>query len=132
MNPRQRAGNVDGVLVGVARAGDRVADRGVAAHLYERRPNGRIERGSVLKPEARRSGVIDGFVEEKLVPQKRKARDAGQRRRKCVCLLRHEVLRALSFSDRKARHVGARRRERIDRVSLRKHIAEIQTSREVK
>src|SRR5580692_9780962 len=41
-------------------------------------------------------------------------------------LLHHKVLRPLILSHREARHIRARRGERVNRVPLRKHVAEVQ------
>ncbi len=50
------------------------------------------------------------LAEEELVTEKRESRNSDDGRRKRVCFLRDEVLRALVFADREAGHTGAARR----------------------
>src|SRR5580692_1558699 len=126
VNPCHRAGNIDGIFVSIARTGNRIAYGCITADLYERWPNRGVQRRLILKTQARRGGVIDGLVEEILVPQKRETRHPDERWQKRVRFLRHKVLGPLVFSNREAWHIRTGRGEWVNRIPLRKHVAEIQ------
>src|SRR3984885_4692169 len=67
------------------------------------------------------------LAEEELVTEKRESRHSDDGRRKTVCFLRYEVLCALVFADREARHTGAPRRQWVDLGQLVEHVPEGQS-----
>src|SRR5882762_3843342 len=100
--PAQGAGQVEGVLIGIPWSRDRVADRGVPAHLDERRPGSGPKRGLILKAQAGRRFVVDVLIEQKLVSQVGKTRNADHRRRKDMGLLDDKILGTVILADREA------------------------------
>ena len=64
VNPGHRAGNVEIVLISVARAGDGIADGGVSADLHEWWSRCGVELGAVLKTQVGRQRVVDVLVEQ--------------------------------------------------------------------
>ena len=70
--------------------------------------------------------MINRLIEEKFVTQEGEPENTDEVWRKRVGFLSDEILGALVFADWKTGHVGAGGGERIDRVSLREHVPEIQ------
>ena len=125
VNPTERAGEVEGILISVARAGDGIADRSVASDLNEWRSRGGRQRGCVLKSERRGRLMIQMLVQQEDIAKERKARDADGGGRKDVSLLRDEVLRAVIFADGKSGDIGTDGRKRIGGGAAAIHVAEI-------
>src|SRR5580658_6279146 len=121
----QRAGKIKSILKRVARSRDRVAHRGVSSNLNKRRSSGRRQRRSVLKTQVRWRLVIQVLVQQERIPQKGKARHADGGGRKDVRLLRHEILRAVILSHRKAGNIRSHRRKRIRSRAAAVHVTEI-------
>ena len=129
VDPAQRAGVVEGILITVAWARYGIAYGRVTVDLNERWSHGCVETGLVLESQAGRANVIQMLVEEKLIPQERKTEDANFGGRKRVRLLYHKVLRAMIFSDREARDAGSGGRERIHARAVAEHVAEVKRIR---
>ena len=99
-NPSERTREVVGVLIGVARAGDGIADRCVTAGLDKRRTDSGLERRLVFEAETLGSSVVDVLVDKEFVAQVGEARDAHDGGGKSVGLLGNEILGALIFDRR--------------------------------
>src|SRR5271163_4090795 len=112
-HPAQRSRQVVDIFIGVARAGDWITHLGIAVYLNKWRSGSDIETRGVFKSKICGRLMVRTLAEEELVTEKRESRDSDDGRRKRVCFLRDEVLCALVFADREARHTGAAWRERI-------------------
>src|ERR1700744_3789204 len=73
-HPAQRPGEIVDIFVGVARAGDRIAHRGIAAYLNKWRSSRDIETRGVLKSEACGQLMVLVFAEQEFVAQERESR----------------------------------------------------------
>jgi len=125
-DPRDRARVVKRILVRVARAGDGIADGGVAAHLDKRRTDGRFERRCVSKSQARWRRVIQVFIEQKFIAQERESYLSHKCRRKGVRRLGHKILWPLILPHGKSRNIGALSGKRIGLAALAIAVAEAQ------
>ena len=69
VHPTHRARIVKGILIRVARPGNRISDRGVAVDLDKRRPDGEVQARLVTKTQAGRRCVVGPLPIEKFIPQ---------------------------------------------------------------
>src|SRR5271168_1965249 len=84
MHPAQRSRVVEGILIGVARPGNRIADGSVARHLNGGRAYGQVQAGLVLEAEAGWGSVIGVQAKKKFIPQVGEAEDADHAGRESV------------------------------------------------
>src|SRR5450631_4380869 len=109
-HPTQRCGEIVDIFVGVARAGDRITDRGIAVYLNKWWSSSDIETRRVFKSKVRGQLMVLMLAEEEFVAQERESPHSDDGRRKGVCFLRDKILGALVFAYGEAGHAGAARR----------------------
>src|SRR5690242_8858142 len=125
-DPGKRARKIEITVIGVTGSGDGIADGGKTCNLNERRTDGKIERGRVLKAETRGRGVIHVLVEEESIAEERQSSKGDERWREGMGLGSDKILRAMVFTDGKSGDVGAGSRERVKNNTLAENIAEVQ------
>src|SRR5256885_12742409 len=125
-NPGERAVQIEGVFVSVARTRDRIAYGSKACDLNEWRAECGVERGLVGEAERGRIGVIDVLVKEEFIAEERESRQADDGGRKSVRLLRDKTLRPMIFPHGESGNVCAGGGERVGHTALAEAVAKIE------